>query len=203
MGIIAGSSTVGFVAIVGIEIAEFVKENRKNFAKWSRMLAAVLAVRATMKRIAPTLYDKVFNAVLTQLYDKVPETLPDAVAFGVGVVLGAAGKALWRGKFSVLSVLLVVLEQIVVRFSLSVAPVAAKLAVADHQKFEADLIQTLKDAGVSISSADVKHIVEEVQKHPQEMKEAFDKLKAAFSQDDRDEEVAKGRVREIVKTHFF
>jgi len=184
MGIIAGSTGVGWVAIVGTEVAEFIKENRKNFAKWIRTLGAVLEVRATMKRIAPTLYEKVFDAVLKRLFGKVPDAVtPDVIAFGVGVILGAAGKDLWKGKLSVLSVLLSVLLQIVMRFSLSVAPVAAKLALADYQNFEADLIRTLKDEGISISSADVKHIWEEVQKHPREMKEALDKLKAAFSED--------------------
>jgi hypothetical protein len=183
MGIIAGASGAGFFAIVGTEVAEFYKQNRKNFGKWSRMLTAVMEVRATLKRIAPTLYDKVFNAVLLRLLGKIPEGVPEAVAFAVGVILGHAGKALWKGKFNEFSVLMEVLKQLVLRFVTSVAPVAAKLALADLQKFEADFIQTMKDEGVSISSADVKQIGEEVQKHPREMKEAFDKLKTAFSED--------------------
>ena len=34
MGIIAGSSTTGFVIIVGLEVSAFVAENSKDFRKW-------------------------------------------------------------------------------------------------------------------------------------------------------------------------
>jgi hypothetical protein len=187
MGFVAGSSGAGFVSIVGLEVAEFVQRNKENFGKWYRMLMAVLEVRAILKLVAPTLYDKVFNAVLKQVLDKLPEAVtPDAVAFGLGVIVGAMGKKVFLkgGKLTILSVLFVVLEQIVMRFSLSVAPVAAKLALADFRKFADDIVRTLKEVGVAIRDEDIRKIVEEVQKHPREIKRAFDKLKAAFSEDD-------------------
>jgi hypothetical protein len=192
MGVVAGSSGVGFAIVIGTEVLEFVVENRENFEKWKRQLQAALEVRAFLKRHAPTLYDKVFNAVLKQVWKGVKGQLPDAVtaetvAFGVGVVLGSVGKAAAKGKFTTLGVLVVVLEQIVVRFSLNVLPEALKLTAAEYAQLAQEIIGKLKEVGVEITDGDVRKIVEEVYKHPREIKEAFDKLQAAFGKGDKKE----------------
>src|SRR5262249_16590348 len=151
-------------------------------------LQAALEVRAFLKQHAPTLYDKVFNAVLHQLWKDVKGQLPHAVtaetvAFAVGVVVGSVGKAAAKGKFSVLGVLFVVLEQIGIRFSLNVMPKALKLTAAEYAKLAEEIIRRLKDVGVAITDGDVRKIVDEVYKHPRQIKEAFDKLQATFGKD--------------------
>lgn len=185
MGVVAGSSGVGFAIVIGTEVLEFVVENRENFEKWKRQLEAVLKARELLKAHAPTIYEKVFNAVLKKLYKDVKSNIPDAVtpevvAFGVGVIIGSVGKALAKGKFSILMLIFIVLEQIVVRFSISVVPGAFKLTADEYRKLADEIIQKMREAGVPIDSPTVKLIFEEVRKHPEEIKKAFNLLKEAF-----------------------
>lgn len=187
MGIVAGASGVGFAAVVGTEIAAFVMENRNNFTKWSRYLNAFLQAREILKSKAPKLYDKVFNAILSQVWKDWKSKLTGAVtaeiiAFGVGVILGSAGKYVAEGTFSLLKVGFVVLEQIAIRFSLGVAPGAAVLSAQDYKKLADSLISTLRSAGVALNEPDVAAIVAEVKQHPDDIKRALQILKVAYAQ---------------------
>lgn len=184
-GILAGASTVGFAAVIGTEVLEFVMENRENFGKWNRQLKAFLQARAYLKAHAPVLYDKVFDAILRQVYKDVKSNLPhavtpDIVGFGVGVVIGSVGKKAAAGRFSLLSIAFVVLEQLVIRFSLGVAPGAIKLTEQEYSKMATQIITQMRTAGVILHDADVRKILDEVQRHPREVREALDLLRSAF-----------------------
>jgi hypothetical protein len=190
MGIVAGSSGYGFAVVIGSEVAEFVIENRKNFETWMRQLRTVLQVRDFLKKFAPTLYTKVFDAILSQLYKdmkgKVPDSIaPEVVAFGVGVVLGGVGKKFLQGKLSILAVAFVIVEQIVVRFSLSVVPGAFKLTAEEYKKLADEIIKKMRENGISIDNADVQKIVEEVNAHPEKIKQAFKMLDEVFGRQRR------------------
>jgi len=186
-GIVAGASGVGFAVVIGTEIGEFAFENRDNFRKWQRQLSAVLKARAILKQHAPMLYDKVFNAVLHQIYKDVKGHLPDGVtpeivAFGVGVVVGSVGKKLAQGKFSLLAVIFVIVEQLAIRFSLGVIPGAIKITEDEYRKMADQILSQLRTAGVTIHDADIRKIVEEVRHHPAEIKKAFEEMKGEFEQ---------------------
>jgi hypothetical protein len=43
-----------------------------------------------------------------------------------------------------------------------------------------EIMKQLKTAGVVLQDADMRKIVQEVQEHPEEVKQAFDLMKAAF-----------------------
>jgi hypothetical protein len=185
MGIVAGSSGVGFALVIGTEVAEFMVQNRENFLKWKSQLEAVLKAREFLKAYAPKLYEKVFNAVLRQLYKDVKSKFPDAVtpetvAFGVGVILGSVGKKLAAGKFSIFLLVFVVLEQIVIRSSPNVLPGAFKLTAEEYNKLAEEIIRKMREAGVFMTNVDVKNIVEEVKRHPEQVKKAFKMLQEVF-----------------------
>jgi hypothetical protein len=188
MGIVAGASGIGFAIVIGTEVLQFAVENRDNFAVWKRQLEIVLRTREFLKTYAPTLYDKVFSAILNQVYKDAKSKIPDAitaetVAFGVGVVVGAVGKKLARGKFSLLALAFVIVEQLVIRFSLNVAPTALKLTAQEYRKLADEIIGKMRDAGVTIKEPDVKKIVDEVQQHPDEIKQAFKMLQEVFGKE--------------------
>jgi len=105
---------------------------------------------------------------------------PEAVAFGVGVVIGAIGKKAAQGKFTWFAVIFAVVEQLVVRFSLSVVPEAIKLTKEEYAKLAKEIIEKVKEAGVTLDALDADKILKEVQQHPKEIKEAFDMMKSAF-----------------------
>jgi len=187
MGIVAGASGVGFVVVVGTEIAEFVVENRDDFSKWENQLEVVLKARAILKAHAPVLYDKVFNAVLLQISKDVFSNIPDAVTpqvvfFGIGVIIGNVGKKVATGKFTWAGLIFVVVEQLLIRLTTGVVPKAIKITETEYRKMAEDIIKQLRTAGVSIQDGDIRKIVKEVQDHPDEVKKAFDLMKDAFEQ---------------------
>jgi hypothetical protein len=187
MGVVAGCSGVGFAAVIGTEVLQFIVENRDNFAVWNQQLQAVMKARSFLKTHTPVLYDKVFEAVLNQVYKDVKSQLPDAVtpeavAFGIGVIIGAIGKKAAAGKLSLLAIIFAVMEQLVVRFSLSTVPEAIKLTKEKYAGLADEIIEKMKAAGVTLNKLDADKILEEVQKHPKVVKEAFDMLKGAFEQ---------------------
>ena len=147
----------------------------------------MLTAREYLKKYAPTTYDKLFNAVLSQVYKDTKAKIPDAitaqtVAFGVGVVLGSVGSKFVKGKFSVLALCFVILEQLVIRFVLNVAPEALKLTAEEYQKMAQEIIAKARNAGVTIGEADARRIIEEARTHPREIKQAYDMLHDAFEE---------------------
>ncbi|MFM0277693.1 hypothetical protein P0D75_06685 [Paraburkholderia sediminicola] len=186
LGILAGSSGTGFALVIGSEIAEFIVTNRNDFTKWTAQYRAVLEARDYLKRFAPTLYEKVFNSILHRVFrdwwSNVPDAITsEAVAFGVGVVIGGVGKKVAAGRFSLWALIFLVVEQLCVRFALSVSPEAFKLTEAEYRRTAAQIIEKLKGAGVNISDQDIKKIVDEVRGHPNEIRKAYDLMKASFS----------------------
>jgi hypothetical protein len=184
-GILAGSGTAGFAIVIGTEVLGFVVENSDQFKTWQVQLSAVLKARKYLKLFAPTIYDKVFDAVLHRLYkdvkSKLPEAVtPDTISFGVGVIVGSVGKKVAQGKFSLLSLIWVIIEQLSVRFTLSVLPEAFTVTGTEYRKISGQIISKLREAGIVIHEADVKRMIEEVRLHPQEIKKAYQMLKEAF-----------------------
>jgi hypothetical protein len=187
MGVVAGSSGVGFAMVVGLEVDGFLIENRNNFAKWGSQLEAVWRAREYLKKYCPTIYDKLFSAVLRQVCKDTKAQIPDAitaetVAFAVGVVLGSVGKKLANGRFSVLALVWVILEQLFFRFFLNVAPEALKLTSEEYHKMAQEIIAKAREAGVTLNEGDVQKIIEEARQHPQEIKQAYEMLKKAFEE---------------------
>jgi hypothetical protein len=181
MGVVAGSSGLGFAAVVGPELAMWYYRNRDNFEKWQRQLDSVLRVRAFLKKHTPTLYDRVFNALLRQYLSKIPDAITaETVAFAAGVILGEVGEKLAAGKFSILWLVWAVVWQIGKRFVLDVSYPAYKLTEDEYRKLAQEIISKLREGGVTIDQATVKKIVEEVKHHPKEIKEAFDMLRGVF-----------------------
>jgi hypothetical protein len=72
------------------------------------------------------------------------------------------------------------MEQLVVRFSLSVVPAAVKLTKDEYVGLAKEIISKLAEAGVTLDQLDAAKIFEEVQQHPKEIKQAFDMLEGAF-----------------------
>ncbi len=184
-GIVAGASGVGFAIVIGTEVAEFLVDNRENFAKWHRQLSAILKARELLKKDCPVLYDKVFNAVLHKVYKDVRGHIPDAVtpevvSFGVGVVVGSVGKKLAQGKFSLFVVIFAIVEQLVVRFAVSLVPGAIKITEQEYRKLAEQIISQLKTAGVMIHDGEARKIIEEVRHNPAKVKQAFDLMRDDF-----------------------
>ena len=185
MGIVAGASGVGFAIVIGVEITEFIAENHEDFAKWENQAEVCWKARAILKAHCPVLYDKVFNAVLKQIFKDVWSNLPDSVTpqvvfFGIGVVIGSVGKKIASGKFTWGAVIFVVVEQLFIRLFTGVVPKAIQITETEYRKMADEIMKQLQTAGVMLQDADMRKIVQEVQAHPEEVKRAFDLMKDVF-----------------------
>lgn len=187
MGIIAGGSGVGFAIVVGTEAVEWVTEHRRQFPVWQRAVRVFLEVRQRLRVYAPTLYDKLFDAVLSRFYGDAKSKLteaatPEVIAFLVGVILGHLGKAASKGPVAPLAIVLMVIEAMVKRFFLSVVPGAVSLTAKQYDELAHELIGKLQQSGITMTREDMLRIFEEVQKHPDQIKAAYKALQEAVEQ---------------------
>lgn len=183
LGIVGATSGVGFVAVAGSSILAFVVENRQNFAKWSRLASALMTARSSLKQIAPTLYDKVFDALLFVLIkDVIPNTpgaiTADGAAKMVGAIVGKLGKKAAEGKFSVLTILMTLLGNVATKCLTSV-PKAISVTAGEYKQSADKLVDTLRASGVTISLDDAQKIFEEIRQHPKEIRDLLGKIEAA------------------------
>jgi len=174
MGIIAGSGTLGFFIIIGSEIIEFIYEHKSDFGRWSLTVSKLILTRKVMKKSMPTLYNKVWRAVVIKVGRDFENKLGDSIKaesvfFAMGVVIGSVGKKLVNEIFAKLALLLIVLEQIAVRFLLDVLPTDLNKNFEEYQKHISSSILKLKESGVVVTDYETKQIYQEIKTHRKEI----------------------------------
>jgi len=185
LGIVAGASGVGFALVVGTEIGEFLLVHGKDFGRWNEQVEAVLRARAILKSKAPTLYDKLFGAVLHQAWKdmkhEIPEAItPEVVAFMVGVIMGHLGKHATKGPLSALLVIWTVVEALAMRFLVSVVPGAVQLTAREYEQMAREIADKIKNSGITLVPEDVRRMIDEVRQHPEEVRSAYRTLEKVF-----------------------
>lgn len=183
MGIVAGVSGVGFVIVVGTEILEFLNQHRHELSIWRHQLSSILEARTILKQHAPTLYDRLFDAALRQALGDAIEEIPDAitadvVGFMVGVIIGTLGAKSFKGPLTVFTFIWVVIKSMVTRFLVSVVPGAITLTGKAYEEAASELIRQARDAGFRLSADDARKILEEIQRHPAEVRKAYEVLRS-------------------------
>jgi hypothetical protein len=189
IGIFAACSGVGLAAVIGTDVLDFCLKNHDNFGKWSKAVGACLAVRTVLKRHAPTLYEKLIDAVLigagagvTESLRNIPEAAandPKVIGRFLGAVIGKLGKKAFSSRLSALSVIWVILSTLATK-SLGALPRAVSLSLDERAKTAAAIIDELRRSGVILSSEDARKIVEEVAAQPQDIRASLEQLRAAF-----------------------
>jgi hypothetical protein len=183
MGLVAASSGAGLAAVLGTKAVAFIVENRENFGRWARIVEAALDARSTLKSVAPTLYDNLFDATLLAIFkDVIPQT-PGAIkakdiAYSIGVVVGKLGKVVIEKKFKVFSIVAILLFEFAKRCILA-TPEALKNAAGELQGDPEKLIAELRAAGTTITKAEAVLILLEIRQHPKEIAAALQKVVAA------------------------
>ena len=190
IGICGATSGLGFAAVLGADLLDFLVKNRDNFNRWSKAASACLACRAVLKKHAPTLYDKLIDATFLAAAGGLAESaknIPEAAAKDtkligrlVGAVIGKLGKKATTARLSALGAIWIVLSD-VVKKALSAVPGAVKISVDEKTKSADALISELKKANVRITPEEARRIVEEVVANSRELGTAHQQLRDAFS----------------------
>ncbi len=175
---------------IGTNVGEFIAKNQSKFPAWSAAVGISLATRKVLKAYAPTLYDKLVNALLlgawkglkivtlafgTDIASNIPEAMisdEEKVAKAAGALVGRLGKTGWTGKAGVAKVVLVIVTEVATHALMSF-PIAANMKATE-------IVDKLKAAGVSITQAEGEQIVFEVTKNAKILLPEILKLKKAI-----------------------
>jgi hypothetical protein len=134
----------------------------------------LILTRKVMKKAMPTLYGKVWRAVVAKVgsdfENKLGESIKaESVFFAIGVIIGSVGKNLIKEIFSKLALLLIVLEQIVVRFLLDIVPADINKNFGEYQKHISLTLLKLKESGIIVTEYEVSLIYQEIKTHRKEV----------------------------------
>ena len=189
IGIFAATSGVGLATVIGTDIVDFCLKNHGKFGKWGKALAACVAVREVLKKHAPTLYDRLIEAVLVAAGAGVLESLrnvpaaagndPKLMGRFIGALVGKLGTKALSSRLSALSVIWILLSTAATK-SLSAVPRALRLSLDERARTAEAIVTELQRSGVTISAEDARKIVEEVAAKADEIRASLDQLKSAF-----------------------
>jgi len=197
LGVVSASTGVGLVVVLGTDILQFLFNNKQNFPKWRAALSAVLRVRKKMKTLAPTLYDKVFDAALIGVWrgsraslgiggadaaGNIPDSVandPKIIGRGIGAIIGKIGKNTMAHRLTVINVIIAILLQLVLAAAKGV-PGAVKISIDKRKTAGKDIIAALKKTGVVISERDVQTIMNEIEKNADGVKTLLLDLQRTF-----------------------
>lgn len=168
LAIFSGTSTFGMIAVLGANGLHFVVENGEKFPKWAAAVSIVLTVRRTLKRYAPTLYEKmceglfigVKRGTLTAIGfagDDVLANVPDAMVKDpttigklVGALIASLGKAGLAKRLTLFGAVFAILKSLATKAAMSV-PGAIGLTAQEKIRHAQDILARLRAAGVPMS----------------------------------------------------
>jgi hypothetical protein len=186
LGIVAASSSVGLLTVVGVDVFKFLVTHRDHFAVWQRQMQAFLKARSRLKVKAPTLYEKIFEAFLQQFWGAtcagMPTAMlqPDAAGKLTGVMLGKLGRAAVQTRLTALGTVWIILSSVAGKLLTSV-PTAIRLTVEEYKQSAQDLIKQLQLLKISISEREAQQIFQEIARNPHEIYTVFQELRMAFA----------------------
>jgi hypothetical protein len=173
---IATAMTGTYWFYVGFTASDFLAKNAHNFKHWIAIIDALLDARKDLKRIAPTLYDNLIDAVLLHYVKSVSAT---NVAALVGRILGKLGEAALEGRFSIVKMAVTLLGSTIILMLKSI-PTAIDEAKAHWNKGIRQLEGKLRGLGVEITDRERIAMFIEITKHTKELKQIADRLTKVF-----------------------
>jgi hypothetical protein len=156
----------------GAELSVFVAKNRHKFGHWIAIFAAVLAAREALKRLAPTLYDKLFDALF---YFYIRSLKPENVANVVGWIIGKGGERLMKGKLNLLLNGCILVIDVLVMLLKNVADSVLRAKGLYNQGFHG-IVTELRSQGGDVTPQEQLKIFNELKANPEEIKKIFTTL---------------------------
>jgi len=204
IGVLSTTGWTAFAIVMGVDVFQFFINNKNSLPRWPGMLQALLRTNNDLKLYAPTLRSKLIQSTLLvalegsefsvsgkgEVGGKLTEAAindPKIAGRGMGIIAGKLGPNILNGRLSVLSAVWAVLLTVVTKAAASI-PGAIGLAktevgalgIADKVAFTNELLNLVKRADIKLSQADAEKIIEEVARHPREIKSSLAQLAEAF-----------------------
>ncbi|QDV35073.1 hypothetical protein [Tautonia plasticadhaerens] len=156
----------------GFTLSDFIARNRHKFTHWIAIVGAVLDAREDLQRLAPTLYDNLFDALFSFYLRSLK---PGNVSKVVGAILGKGGERLVRGKINVLLSAITLILGVVVALLQNIADSLSRAESIYNQGMRT-LVADLRDQGVTVTPREQAAIFDEIRAHPQEIRDVFTRL---------------------------
>jgi hypothetical protein len=183
LGIIAGASGIGFVAVVGAEVMTFVIEHRDDLALWLNAYVAFREFQDNVRGCAPEFYDHLYNDVYQKSKQEWWGQLgnaaktPETISFFIGVIWGHTVARMRKGHpLTPLFLAWTLFSAVVSRFTIDVGPDAVKSAARNMEEEARKLIELARKDGVILTRNDVEKFRREVQKNQACIIPALEKL---------------------------
>lgn len=165
---ITGTTTIYGIAV----ILSFLLQNRNKLEHWIAIFEAVLEARSQLKHYAPTLYSKLFDALLQFYVDSVT---PENVAALIGKIVGLGGVALLERKLNVFKTLSSLALSVVLRCLQNVGDSFSRARHLWEQGLPG-LKAELAAQGIHLTMQDEAAILRELMAHPKELRMVFERL---------------------------
>lgn len=182
LGIIAGSSGIGFAIVIGTEATLWLVKHRPNIMIINDRIAKFFQAREIVKTCAPTMYEFLFNQAMRSYTEKLTQAItPEVLGFFAGVLIGHFGKDCLEGHpLTPFRIIWVVSMAIGARTLMDVLPDAAKLAKEEIEDPDR-VLQRARSGRVTITRQQFEQMAHEVAAHKNEMKRAYHLLDEAFN----------------------
>ena len=189
LGFVSCASVPAFIAVSGIGLLEWVVNNRGWLSKANDALYVTCEVHKFLLQYAPMLYRKIIEGLFHSLWDNVPNIVgnipqaiandPKLVASGTGVILGKLAFATFKNRFAAALLVFSLLLTIVTK-AIQAVPGAIVITAREKMQYALEIVNNLRQQGVSISDLEANTIIDEVLANPEELQTHLKKLKDAF-----------------------
>lgn len=204
IGILSTTSWTSFAIVASADALQFFVSNKDNLSTWGPILKTCLEVDSDLRKYTPTLRNKLIYSTLLialegsefaishegELVGKLAQSAvenPNVAGRGMGIIAGKLTRSALDGKLSVLSAVWAVLLTFVTKTAAAIPGAVSltkdeidTLSLKESVALAGELIAIVSKADIELSEADAKKITEEVSAHPNEIKNALQKLSAAF-----------------------
>lgn len=197
LAMISCAGPAGMALVLGVDAIQFIVVNREKFPVWAEMAGVLLSVRGTLKKYAPTFYDKLISAIFYGTKrsalaavgfagDDVIENVPAAMAKDpkttgrlIGALVGNLGKAAFAARMTLIGVILALVKTLVTKAVLAV-PGAIGLTAAEKVRTANEFVIHFRKIGVPIAQEEAMKIVEELTTHAREVRDAVERMNQAI-----------------------
>lgn len=192
IGILSTPGGEAFFTVTGVHPAEFSLTYHDNLLRWRELLITCLKIRDDLKRYAPTLYTNLIYALLFSTWEGTKFIIPQAddmaeamaeaarndpkiLSRGMGIMVGKLGINTLNTRVAALAGCWTILLNSTTNWLLQNPVMGDTIFIAKRIK------DALFKSGVEISMDTGKHILQEVQTYPAELKLPLERLKQIFS----------------------